>query len=151
MAMKECLECKESVSEDAEVCPGCGKKNPTETIGDKIGQFVTGVVLFILIMWWSPWNSNDKKEVQKSPIKIKTEQAYNTVYNYFYPKVIITSLVDNIQVKDVITNKGNCSPTFTEETHKTLKYGQSMEIRYKRCDVMKIKVITDKGNWSFKF
>lgn len=60
MAIKACVECGEMVSEDAKACPHCGKKDPTETIGDKIGQFITSVIFFTIIMWWSPWESTDK-------------------------------------------------------------------------------------------
>jgi len=155
MAVKACIECGEMVSEDAKLCPHCGKKDPTETIGDKIGQFVVGVIIFVGIMWWSPWSSDDKveqkKELQKSPVKIKVVQAYNSAYNYYYPKVIITSLVDTLKVTNVITNKGNCKPTFREETRASLGYGGNMEVRYKKCEVMLVKVITDKGDWSVKY
>ena len=72
MAVKACVECGEMVSEDAKACPHCGKKDPTETIGDKIGQFITGVVIFAIIIWWSPWSSNDKAEPKNHPISNAT-------------------------------------------------------------------------------
>ncbi len=86
-----------------------------------------------------------------TPLKIKVEQAYNSAYNYYYPKVIIISLVDSLVVTNVITNKGNCSPAFISETKATLKYGSRMEVRYKKCDVLLVEVLTDQGTWTVEY
>ena len=113
-------------------------------------RFITSLLVLVLLISLS--GCGNKTEEQKSttpPIKVQVEQAYNTAYNYYYPKVVIISKVDNLKVKNVITNKGNCSPVFTPKA--TLKYGSKMEVRYKKCEVMLVQVITDQGNWSFEF
>lgn len=118
-------------------------------------RFMKSLLALVLII--SLTGCEDKAEEQNvekkvtSPIKIKVEQAYNSAYNYYYPKVVITSKVDNIKVTNVITNKGNCLPAFIDETKSTLRYGSKMEVRYKKCEVMLVKVLTDQGDWSFKF
>jgi len=72
MAVKACVECGEMVSEDAKACPHCGKKDPTETIGDKIGGFIFTIIVVGGVAWWSPWSSNDKAEPKNYPISNAT-------------------------------------------------------------------------------
>jgi len=131
MAMKECVECGEMVSEDAKSCPHCGKKDPTETIGDKIGAFITVVIIFSGLMWWSPWSPNDKEEQKKHPvsnaseiqqenpvkeeqidinkvIKLRVSNRINTYTNARMQVLNITSLQDNVILQDVIFNRGKC-------------------------------------------
>lgn len=99
----------------------------------------------------------------ESPIKINVERAYNQAYHYYYPKIIITSLKDNLVVNQVLVNKGNCQfPEFdlgiennTIATIKVvprkLKYGESMEIRLQKCNILKIDVDTNYGEWGIEY
>ena len=106
MAVKACVECGEMVSEDAKLCPHCGKKDPTETIADKIGQLVVGVIIFIGIMWWSPWSSSSDtltKEGMKKPVKVEAKLLVANMLGFEQkiPIVEIISVAKAITIKNV--------------------------------------------------
>lgn len=107
--------------------------------------------------------SENNVAYSKPPVKIRVEQAYNEAYHYYYPKIIITSVVDNTIVNDVKINKGNCNYDNSDIVYqnggmkaikllpRTLGYGEEVEIRLKKCNVLKIDVTTDKGEWTVEY
>lgn len=100
--------------------------------------------------------SNDE-----APISIEMEKAYNEAWNYFYPKIIITSLKNNTEVSEIAINKGNCSFTNFELTKnfqqkkllpKKLAEYQDFEVRVdKNCRVKVVDIVVNKNKWSFTF
>ena len=112
-------------------------------------RLLTSLLALMLIIGLGGCGDDTPKE---SPVKISLQQAYNSAWNYYYPKVLVISKVDKIKVTDVIVNKGNCKPPFADEASKTLKYGEQMEVRFKKnCKVMKVEVVTNQGNWVVGF
>ena len=57
MAMVKCLECKKSISDDAEKCPHCGTENTTSFkmwYNGIIGFFV----LYVIAKWYFDFDTN---------------------------------------------------------------------------------------------
>jgi len=101
---------------------------------------------------------------QGAPIKVQTQRAYNSVYGYYYPKIIITSIEDKVTIKNVKVNKGNCKYTNTDIVYRngrmqtipllprTLKYGQHIEIRLQSsCNLLRVDIETDKNTWTVEY
>ena len=109
---------------------------------------MTSVIALMLLMVFSGCGDDVP---QKSPIDISLQQAYNSAWHYYYPKVLITSKADKVTINNVIVNKGNCQPAFKINST-TLKYGEQMEVRYRRnCNVIRVEAVTDQGNWVSEF
>ena len=93
---------------------------------------------------------------QDSPIKISLENYYNRVYKISYPKIHITSVEDNLKIKAVSVNKGHCKLLNGNPINnifpKTLNYSQKVNISLSRnCDVLRIDVKTNLGDWSVEY
>ena len=76
MAVKECVECGEMVSEDAKTCPHCGKEDPTSGAMSELlkagSEFLKAGIAIAFLIWWSPWSSDDKVEPKNYPISNAT-------------------------------------------------------------------------------
>lgn len=99
-----------------------------------------------------------------APLRVSSEQAYNQAWNYYYPKIIITSTENSLTIKKVTVNKGNCKFSNSDMayingrmqtiklTPRTLKYGEKIEIRLqKSCQLLRVDVDTDQGSWSVEY
>lgn len=63
----------------------------------------------------------------------------------------ITSKVDDISIKKVIANRGNCAVNLRDGANSELKFGQST-VAYLACnDPAEVEVDTDAGNFTFTF
>ena len=101
----------------------------------------------------------EKEEV--APIKIESR----TIMNSYKPnlpyriEVYVTSLVDDIEVEDIVVNRGNCKSPFYQLTGETryklpkrLKYGEIATMEFELpCQVMQVDVSTNKGNWAMNY
>lgn len=69
---------------------------------------------------------------EDAPIRVNVGKGYNRVYNYYYPKIIVTSAVDMITIKDIVVNKGNCS---YDKSDMAYRNGQVVAVfnAYKNC------------------
>ena len=97
-----------------------------------------------------------------APIRVNVGEGYNRVYNYYYPKITVTSAVDMITIKDIVVNKGNCSYDKSDMAYrngqvvavkllpKKLRYGENVEIRLKRYNVLRVDIDTDQGEWTYQ-
>ncbi len=101
---------------------------------------------------------------QSAPIRISVQQAYNSAWHYYYPKILITSIVDKVKIQQVTVNKGNCRFSNTDIGYvngrfrpiklipRTLKYGEDLEIRLKpSCHLLRIDVKTNQGDWTMEY
>jgi len=99
-----------------------------------------------------------------APLRVSAEQAYNQAWNYYYPKIIITSTEDSLTIKKVTVNKGNCKFSNSDMVYangrmktiklipRTLKYGEKIEIRLQRsCQLLRVDIDTDQGDWNIEF
>jgi len=123
-------------------------------------KLISSLLALMLILGLSGCGDDKPKT---SPIKISVEQAYNEAWNYYYPKVIITSIDDNVNIKNVLVNKGNCKYSNQDLAYvngrmqtikllpRKLTYGKQLEIRLKKCEVLRIDVQTDKGSWTVEY
>ncbi|OHD95371.1 MAG: hypothetical protein A2019_04275 [Sulfurimonas sp. GWF2_37_8] len=111
-------------------------------------KFNLGIFAILSIL---NFNGCADNQSSKPPIKTQVEQKYNQYYNFYYPEIIITSVVDNLTINDVIVNKGNCK--YSKETlalhngrgvavpllPSELTFGKQLEISLdKSCKVLKI-------------
>jgi len=93
---------------------------------------------------------------QSSPIRISLENYYNQIYKISYPKIHITSTEDNLKIKNVIVNKGHCKllngNPIKNAFPKKLNYSQKVDIPLDvNCDVLRIDVKTNQGNWHVEY
>lgn len=90
------------------------------------------------------------------PVQVELKHLYNDFLGVVtaVPIVEVTAITDDVEVKDVIANRGNCAMTAhrkAEFPHK-LKFGQKAVAGYSpNCSLVEVKVVTSKGDWSFTF
>lgn len=117
------------------------------------------VTIIVSLVGYSSLNAEET-----APLKLTLENAWNEVHMYYYPKLKLTSISDDVTVEDVIVNRGGCNiiksnfsmqngmiqqvPLFPQK----LKYGRSLEVRVKKgCDLIEVQIDTSKGKWTYNF
>jgi hypothetical protein len=83
------------------------------------------------------------------PISISTYDKVNPLFKVPYVKVDIIALIDEIEIQDVIVNRGNCKrERLLVKLPKTIKYGQSVDLTFAApCTASEVEVITSEGDW----
>jgi hypothetical protein len=110
--------------------------------------------------------NKEKKSLEKMPLKITISSRQNNFYkSIIISEIHITSLTDSIIIEDIIVNRNNCkvnrnlcfdtkakvsSFEFIPCFPKKIKFGEVFNISVKNCDVIEIKIITNKGVWIVK-
>lgn len=62
----------------------------------------------------------------------------------------ITSIVDDVNIDNIIINKGNCSLSKKQSSIHNLKYGEFKKILLpSKCRVIRVNITTNKGSWVF--
>jgi len=120
-------------------------------------KFSLGIFAILSIL---NFNGCAGDQSSKPPIKTQVEQKYNQ-YGFHHPEIIITSVVDNLTINDVIVNKGNCAYNKTFNGHvdvvipfksRKLAFGEELKVSLgQSCKVLKIDVKTDQGDWTVDF
>jgi len=103
----------------------------------------------------------------EAPIRISAEKSYNELIQDYIPEVKITSVSNNVTIKNVLVNKGNCEYSKKEvygiDMHtgfpkhrllfpKKLSYGKELKITLStRCNIMRVDVETNQGDWSVEY
>lgn len=93
------------------------------------------------------------------PFDIETYDKTNHNFNVRYVEVHITSTTDELEIQDVIVNRGNCKIERLAEMFgggktlpKKLKFGESAEFSFSGpCTAKQVDVITDLGEWSWEY
>lgn len=90
-----------------------------------------------------------------SPVKIETNihTQYFGSTEFKIPQITITAVAD-VKIEKVIVNEGNGCPVSRARPSlpKEMKYGERHIRTYTaQCNVMKVEVITNKGNWSVEY
>lgn len=96
------------------------------------------------------------KAPEQSPVRIEAKTISSNMFGgtMSVPIVEVTAVVDKVTIENVIANNGNCKMTAMrqKEFPKTLSYGQKATAGYTaNCNLIKVEVITDQGNWSVEF
>ena len=109
-------------------------------------------------------NSSNQEVQQEIPVEVTLTQAYNQAYGFYYPKLLFTSIADSVTVDKVTVNNGNCE--FQSNTDivyiggqiksipllpRKLGYGEQFEVRLHKCNVLKVDVTTNMGDWTLNF
>ena len=104
-----------------------------------------------------------KVELLRTPINFGAN--VNPMFNYTKLDIGITSLVNNVQIKKLIVNRGNCTVDNeymgrdyngnlyrTTVLPKKLQYGKQVKVHIiKGCTVIEAEVITDKGTFTYNW
>lgn len=115
-------------------------------------KIIVGTLAVMLIIGLSGCDSTP----EESPVRITAKSLSSDWggYTISVPVVEVTAVTDEVIIEDVIANNGNCKMTaITQKSFpKTLNYGQVVKAGYTaKCNLVKVEVITDKGNWSVEF
>jgi len=103
-------------------------------------------------------NSNqasESKKSQKLPLKIVLDSL--SLGSTEVPLIRITSLEDKLTIKSVIVNKGHCSKLSNGHNIKqvfprTFQFSQKLVLELSPyCDVIRIDIETNSGNWSVEY
>ena len=99
-------------------------------------------------------NKNNDTSSNEEVIEITLKEIQNPFGRTLppVPIVYITSITDQITIKDVTVNRGNCQGTSYAKSKlpKVLKYGQQADFGLiAGCNVKEIKVITNMGERTF--
>lgn len=102
----------------------------------------------------------------KQPFQFKFDSGYNQVYGISYPILIITSLNDQLVIKDIKINKGKCrigiEPDAKFDAYRNLQIipkkfpisipeyiAQKFDIS-SGCNVLRMDIETNNGTWTFE-
>ncbi|PNV82240.1 MAG: hypothetical protein C0627_11020 [Sulfurimonas sp.] len=116
-------------------------------------RLITSIVAITLIIGLSGCTDSTPEQ---SPVRIEAKTLSSDWGGYMIsvPVVEVTAVIDKVTIENVITNNGNCKMTAhrQKEFPKTLSYGQKATAGYTaKCNLVKVEVITDNGNWSVEF
>lgn len=106
-----------------------------------------------------PNTSSNNQSIDNS-ITLDLKMERNTYYGYYYQVLVITSLINNLEIKDVKINNGKCESRIdadifekngvlraTKETYPvTIGEYDTLKVQTsKDCNIMKIDIFTNKG------
>lgn len=94
----------------------------------------------------------------KPAVEIETFNKVNPLFNVKYVQVKIKSIVDEVVIKDVTVNRGNCKienrnvlsgkPIFPAK----LKFGESVSVSFTApCEATEVSVDTSDGGWTVSY
>jgi len=177
MAIEECKECGQDVSDAAEKCPHCGVDDPAAGLIGSVFDLVKSILslIFWLACLWLIWtyffSSADKlttDAVEKPQvdinkvIRLAPKDHLNQFNGKYYKQLSITSLQDDVIIQDVVVNRGNCKIINIKMLDRfntapllplTLKFGKSFDFGFtSNCEnILEAEVHTNKGNgrWTF--
>ena len=84
----------------------------------------------------------------ESPVEVRLEPSEEGHVTH----VVISGVVDDVQLKGFTINRGNCTGSFFEKG-RHLKFGESSKI-YGGCHINEVKEVeidTDQGEYTFTF
>ena len=91
----------------------------------------------------------------KPNVSIETRDKVNPIFGIPFVQVKAKALEDNVIVKDIIVNRGNCkieNVGFVSNEPilpKKLKFGESVSVSFSGpCQASQVDVVTNKGRWS---
>lgn len=115
-------------------------------------RFTTSLLALVLIIGLAGCGD---KTPEKSPVKIVTKVHPQSMGSYTLniPQITITAIADTTITK-VIINNGNGCPVSVSRPNLPyeMKYGDKLIRTYTaQCNVMKVEVVTDNGQWSVEY
>jgi hypothetical protein len=105
-------------------------------------------------------NTSSNNQSIDNSITLDLKMERNTYYGYYYQVLVITSLINNLEIKDVKINNGKCESRIdadifekngvlraTKETYPvTIGEYDTLKVQTsKDCNIMKIDIFTNKG------
>jgi len=115
-------------------------------------KLITSTLAIIIMIGFSGCGESQ----EQSPVQIEAKTLTGNMFGrtMSVPIVELTAVADKVIIENVIANNGNCKMTAItqKEFPKTLSYGQKVTAGYTaKCNLIKVEVITDQGNWSVEF
>ena len=91
----------------------------------------------------------------KPNVDIETRDKVNPVFGVRYVLVKAKATEDNVIVKDIIVNRGNCKIENVDFLSKEpilpkkLKFGESVSVSFSGpCEASEVEVVTNTGRWT---
>lgn len=77
-------------------------------------------------------------------------------WNRHYVEVQVVSKTDDIELQNIVVDRGNCKSSWLAGWEKalpsTLKFGRKFTARFgSNCSVLQVDIETDQGDWTFDF
>lgn len=116
----------------------------------KIFAYGVGFALAMLMVGCGGGNENPPIEVSKGV----DYNPYALTHSKEFDYLMISSIVDSVEIKEVIVNRGNCKlSTANLLNKKVLKFGDNERYLFspKRCNIKEAEIHTNLGNWTFTF
>lgn len=115
------------------------------------------VMIFTMVLGLAACGDEPKAkepEAAQAPVKV---QAFDSPNRYDarirYARIKVTAIVDQVEIKEVIVNRGNCQYA-QGDIYKTRRYGQFLDLIFRgdpNCSPSQVDVITDSGTWTYNF
>jgi hypothetical protein len=94
----------------------------------------------------------------KPAVKIESYNRINQIFGIKYVEVKVTSIADEVVVKNIVVNRGNCKIENINyirggaKIPKKLKFGESVSVTFSGpCTAAQVDVVTDKGDWTMTY
>lgn len=97
-------------------------------------------------------------EDEEPDIRIETYNRVNQFINLPYVSVSVAALVEDIEIENIIVNRGNCRMENQRfrglnngmtKIPKRLKYGEVITMDFSGpCKASQVEVVTSRGSWS---
>ncbi|NWA61601.1 hypothetical protein HX773_11965 [Pantoea sp. B9002] len=98
---------------------------------------------------------------EEPDIKVETFNKVNQYINLPYVSVSVSSLVDDIEIQDIIVNRDSCKienqrfkglNNGMKKIPKHIHYGEVVTVDFSGpCNASQVDVVTNKGSWSWKY
>lgn len=93
-----------------------------------------------------------------APFKVEVLESYNQLLHQNVKSLKITATEDNVQITDIIPNRGKCSvggflvSPNDDRLYKKLDKGETWEVPLSRCQTMtEVRIYTEDDEYDFSF
>ena len=88
---------------------------------------------------------------QTAPIKVSQGSEYVSGWNKVVKFLYIQSTDNNLEIKKVVLNRGNCPLIMTGPNPPvTLRYGDTAKAIIDNCNLLETEIQTNKGTFTYK-
>lgn len=90
---------------------------------------------------------------QGAPFKIQsyTKRGNNILGKQIQQEFIKITALDNVTLKDIKLNRGNCRIFTINEYRQAYKFGEVKEFGTNCGQILEAELFTDRGSWTFTF
>ncbi|PSM51921.1 hypothetical protein CBLAS_0548 [Campylobacter blaseri] len=92
-----------------------------------------------------------EEENQETPIEITMTNDYDSILKVYVNTLHIVSMIDEVEVKKLVLNRGNCKFQAYFDNKSIIKYGEEQRFMVVCRNLKEVEVSTNKGDWTFNF